>query len=111
MHDHVTVISYSLITIVVHQNLSTSVKLASFIQPRAVVCVSCAHTAVLSCRSVCITQRDEKCFAAPKQRIRREAVLLFIYSLYICTLLNMQYVITQTTPHHGDTGITGVTTH
>ncbi len=30
MHDHVTVIIFTLITIVVHQNLSTSVTLASF---------------------------------------------------------------------------------
>ncbi len=45
----------------------TSVTLASFIQPRAVVCVSCAHT-VLSHRSVCITH-DEKRFAAPKQNM------------------------------------------
>ncbi len=39
MHDHVTVISFTLITIVAHQNLSTSVTLTSFIQPRAVVCM------------------------------------------------------------------------
>ncbi len=66
--------------------------LASFIQPRAVVCVSYAHTAVLSHRSVCITH-DEKRFATPKDRIRREVVLLFIYSLYIFTLLNMRVII------------------
>ncbi len=66
--------------------------LASFIQPRAVVCVSYAHTAVLSRSSVCITH-DEKCFVAPKHRIRREVVLLFIYRLYIFTLLNMRVII------------------
>ncbi len=53
MHDHVTVISFTLITKLAHQNLSTSVTLASF-PARAVVCVSCSHTAVLSRRSVCI---------------------------------------------------------
>ncbi len=52
--------------------------LASFIQPRAVVCVS----AVLSNRSVCITH-DEKRFAATKHRIRIEVGLLLIYRLYI----------------------------
>ncbi len=71
---------------------ATSVTLASFIQPRAVVCVSYAHTAVLSRSSVCITH-DEKCFVAPKHRIRREVVLLFIYRLYIFTLLNMRVII------------------
>ncbi len=54
----------------------TSVTLASFIQPRAVVCVSCAHTAILSRRSVCISlTHDEKHFAAPKHKIRREVYL------------------------------------
>ncbi len=38
MHDHVTVIGLTLITIVVHQNFRLLVTLASFIQPRAVVC-------------------------------------------------------------------------
>ncbi len=38
--------------------------------------------AVLSHRLVCIVH-DEKRFAAPKHRIRREVVLLFIYRLYI----------------------------
>ncbi len=67
--------------------------LASFIQPRAVVCVSCAHTEFLSKGSVCITH-DVKSFAAPKHRIRREVLLLFIYSLYIFfTLLNMRVII------------------
>ncbi len=56
--------------------------LAPFIQPRAVDCVSCAHTAVLSHRLVCIAH-DEKRFAAPKHRIGKEVVLLFIYRLYI----------------------------
>ncbi len=60
----------------------TSVTLASFIHPRAVVCASYTHTAILSNRSVCITH-DEKRFAAPTHRIRREVVLLFIYRLYI----------------------------
>ncbi len=36
---------------------------------------------------------DEKRFAAPKHRIRREVVLLVIYSLYIFTLLNMRVII------------------
>ncbi len=60
----------------------TSVTLASLIHSRAVVCASYTHTAILSHRSVCITH-DEKRFAAPKHRIRREVVLLFIYRLYI----------------------------
>ncbi len=59
------------------KRVCTSVTLASFIQLRDVVCVSYDYTAFLSNRSVCITH-DEKC-AAPKHRIRREVVLLFIY--------------------------------
>ncbi len=58
----------------------TSVTLASFIQLRDVVCVSYDYTVFLSNRSVCITH-DEKC-AAPKHRIHREVVLLFMYRLY-----------------------------
>ncbi len=42
-----------------HQNLCTSVTLASFIHPRAVVCVSCAHTEFLSRDSVCITHYEK----------------------------------------------------
>ncbi len=82
MHDHVTVIIFTLITIVVHQNLATSVTLASLIQPRAVVCISCAHTAVFSRDSVCIHSAVRR-FASPKHIIYREVVLLFIYRLYI----------------------------
>ncbi len=66
--------------------------LASFMQPRAIVCVSYVHTAVLSHRSVCITH-DEKCFAAPKHRIHREVVLLFLYRLYIFTLVKRLVII------------------
>ncbi len=87
---YVTVNSFTLITIVAHQNLSTSVTLASFIQPRAVVCVSYAHTAVLSHCSVCITH-DEKHFAAPKHRIHsQERLYCYLFIAYIFfTLLNM----------------------
>ncbi len=56
--------------------VSTSVTLASFIQPRAVVCVTCAHTEFLSHRSVCITH-DENRISPPTHRIRREVALLF----------------------------------
>ncbi len=59
MHDHVTVIILTMIPIVAHQNFRLRVTLASFIQPRAVVWVSCVHTEFLSHRSVCITH-DEK---------------------------------------------------
>ncbi len=40
-----------------------------------------AHTAVLSHRSVCITH-DERRFNAPKHRICREVVLLFIAYIF-----------------------------
>ncbi len=52
--------------------VSTSVTLASFIQPRAVVC----SYRVLSNHSVCITHNEKH--AAPKQKICREVSLLFI---------------------------------
>ncbi len=59
---YVTIIVFTLITIVIHQNL-VSATLASFIQPRAVVCVSYAHAAVgcfETLFSLYFTQRDEK---------------------------------------------------
>ncbi len=65
-----------------HDLVATSVTLASFIQLRAVVCISCAHSDVLSRDSVCI-HRAMRRFASPKHRICREVVLLFIYRLYI----------------------------
>lgn len=59
---YITVIVFTLITIVIHQTL-TSATLACFIQPRAVVCVSYAH-AVVRCFvplfSLYFTQSDEK---------------------------------------------------
>ncbi len=63
-----------------HDLVATSVTLASFIKPRAVVCVSCAHSEFLRQDSVCI-HRAMRRFASPTHRIRREVVLLFIYRL------------------------------
>jgi len=57
----------------------TSVTLASFIQPRDVVCSYICFEPPFSLYS----QRDKRRFAAPKPRIFREVVLLFIYRLYI----------------------------
>ncbi len=65
-----------------HDLVATSVTLASFIKPRAVVCVSCAHSAFLRRDSVCIHSAMRR-FASPKHRICRQVVLLFIYRLYI----------------------------
>ncbi len=45
-----------------------------------------------TCNTVCITL-DERRFAAPKHRIHREVVLLFIYRLYIFTLFKMRVII------------------
>ncbi len=59
---YVAIITFTLITIVIHQNLA-SATLASFIQPRAVVCVSYAQAAVECSEplfSLYFTQRDEK---------------------------------------------------
>ncbi len=58
MHDHVTVISFTLITIVVHQNLCLVVCHWLLLSSREQLFEY--HTAVLSRRSVCITH-DEKC--------------------------------------------------
>ncbi len=68
----------------------------TFIQPRAVVCVSYAHTAVLSRRSVCIhsAMRNICCSETPNNtECVERSVLLFIYRLYIFTLLNMLVII------------------
>ncbi len=56
MHDHVTVISFTLITKLAHPSLCVGYQCdTGFCYPaRAVVCVSCSHTAALSRRSVCI---------------------------------------------------------
>ncbi len=50
MQDHVTVISFTLITKLAHPILCVSCVYPA----RAVVCVSCSHTVALSRRSVCI---------------------------------------------------------
>ncbi len=83
MHDHVTVIIFTLITIVVHQNFRLLVwhwlLLSSENCSLRIMCSYRVFEPPFSLYS----QRHEKRFAAPKHRICREVVLLFIYRLYI----------------------------
>ncbi len=78
--------------------MCTSVTLAYFIQPRAVVCVSYTHTEFLSHCSVLATH-DENRISHPKHRICREVVLLcfigyiFFYMTYHARHNISEYII------------------
>ncbi len=63
--------------------VSTSVTLDSFIQPRAVVCVSCANTDFLSNRSICITHDEKYVLLRNTEYVERWYCYLFMYRLYI----------------------------
>ncbi len=74
MHDPVTVIIFSLITIVT---------LASFIQLRDVVCLSYDYTAFLSNRSVCITHDEKHVLLRNTEYVERWYCYLFIGYIFI----------------------------
>ncbi len=106
MHDScVTIIAFTLITLVIHQNLA-SATLAFFIQPRAVVCVSYAQAAFecsepLFC-SVCISHsamRNGSSCSETQNNITEHIqerwccyFLLFLISLKVhCVIFRMIY--------------------
>ncbi len=82
MYDHDTVISFTLITIVIHQNLlkATSVTLASFIQPRAVDCSYSCFEPPFRMRIILLLRNTEY--------VERWYYYLFIAYIFF-TLLNM----------------------
>ncbi len=65
--------------------VATSVTLASFIHPRAVVCVSCTHTEFLSNRSVCIHSAMRNVLLRNTEYVERWYCYLFMYRLYFFT--------------------------